>query len=94
MAVVARTYAQALFDEAKERGRLDEVREELQEFVTALHEVPELGALLRNPQLDPTAKAEALDAVMEGADEQIIEKYRKYVEEYYKGVSVRGTERQ
>jgi hypothetical protein len=34
------------------------------------------------------------NAVMEGADEQIIEKYRKYVEDYYRGVSVRGTERQ
>ncbi len=69
MAVVARTYAQALFDAAKEQGRLDEIRAELAEFVAALHEVPELGALLRNPQLDPPAKAEALSAVMEGSDE-------------------------
>ena len=30
MAVVARTYAKALFDSAKEQGRLDEVRAELQ----------------------------------------------------------------
>jgi F-type H+-transporting ATPase subunit delta len=71
VAVVARTYAQALFDSAREDGRLGEVREELQEFVTALHDVPELGALLRNPQLDPHAKAEALAAVMEGADELV-----------------------
>jgi len=69
MAVVARTYVQALFDSAKEQGRLDEIREELQKFVTALHDVPELGALLRNPQLDPPAKAKALAAVLEGADE-------------------------
>jgi F-type H+-transporting ATPase subunit delta len=71
MAVVARTYAQALFDAAKAQGRVDGIREELQEFVTALHEVPELQALLRNPQLDPPAKAEALAAVMEGADELV-----------------------
>lgn len=71
MAVVARTYATALFDAAKEKGRLDEVRAELQEFVAALHDVPELQALLRNPQLDPTAKAEALSAVMEGSDELV-----------------------
>jgi F-type H+-transporting ATPase subunit delta len=71
MAVVARTYAKALFETANEQGRLDEVREELQEFVTALHDVPELGALLRNPQLDPPAKAEALAAVLEGADELV-----------------------
>ncbi len=34
------------------------------------------------------------NAVIEGADEQVIEKYRRYVEDYYKGVSVRGTEKQ
>jgi F-type H+-transporting ATPase subunit delta len=71
MAVVARTYAKALFDAAKEHGRLDEVREELQEFVAALRDVPELQAFLRNPQLDPPAKAEALSAVLEGADELV-----------------------
>ncbi len=80
MAVVARTYAQALFDSAKEQGRLDEVRAELNEFVTALHEVHELGALLRNPQLDPTAKAEALAAVMEGADELVRNFFRLVAE--------------
>ena len=80
MAVVARTYAQALFDSAKEQGRLDEVRAELREFVTALHDVPELGALLRNPQLDPTAKAEALAAVMEGADELVRNFFRVVAE--------------
>src|SRR5919201_5195785 len=71
MSVVARTYARALFDAAKERGRLDAIREELDEFVTALHEVPELRALVRNPKLDPRTKAEALDAVLEGADELV-----------------------
>jgi F-type H+-transporting ATPase subunit delta len=71
MAVVARTYARALFRAAKEQGRFDEVRDELQSFVVALGEVPELRALLRNPQLDPPAKAEALEAVLEGADELV-----------------------
>lgn len=80
MAVVARTYAKALFDAAKEQGRLDEVRAELQEFVTALDDVPELGALLRNPQLDPPAKAEALAAVMEGADELVRNFFRLVAE--------------
>ena len=69
MAVVARTYARALFNAAKEHGRLDEVREELDTFVATIREVPELQALIRNPQLDPPAKADALVAVLEGADE-------------------------
>jgi F-type H+-transporting ATPase subunit delta len=80
MAVVARTYAKALFDAAKEQGRVDEVREELQEFVTTLHEVPELDALLRNPQLDPPAKAEALAAGMEGAYELVRNFFRLVAE--------------
>src|SRR5262245_14273932 len=72
MAVVARTYAKALFDAAKDQGRLDEVNDELQSFVAALREVPELQALLRNPQLDPPAKAEALAAILEGSDELLV----------------------
>jgi F-type H+-transporting ATPase subunit delta len=71
VAVVARTYARALFDAAQERDRLDAVRQELDDFVTALREVPELAALLRNPQLDSRTKAEALDRVLADADETV-----------------------
>jgi F-type H+-transporting ATPase subunit delta len=71
MAVVARTYARALFQAAKERGRIDKVREELETFVKAVDEVPELRSLVRNPELDPPQKAAALDAVLEDADELI-----------------------
>jgi ATP synthase F1 delta subunit len=71
MAVVARTYARALFEAAKEKGRIDEVREELDSFVTAIDEVPELRSLIRNPELDPPEKAKALDAVLAQADELV-----------------------
>ncbi len=69
MAVVARTYARALFDAAKEHEKLDEIREQLDTFVATIREVPELEALIRNPELDPPAKAEALAAVLQDADE-------------------------
>ena len=71
MAVVSRTYAQALFDLAKEQDRLDVVREELTDFVATLHEVPELDALLRNPQLDPATKSDVLDKVTADSDELV-----------------------
>jgi F-type H+-transporting ATPase subunit delta len=71
MAVVSRTYAQAVFDAAKERDRLDAVREELDDFVATLHEVPELDALLRNPQLDPGTKSEVIDKVTADSDELV-----------------------
>jgi hypothetical protein len=32
------------------------------------------------------------NAVIEGSSEQVIEKYRRYVEDYYKGVAVKGAE--
>ena len=69
MSVVHRTYARALFQAAKERGRLATVREELADFTAAIDDVPELDALLRNPQIDPRAKAQALEDVLGGADE-------------------------
>jgi F-type H+-transporting ATPase subunit delta len=80
VAVVARTYARALFDAAKEQGKLDEIREELDTFVTTILEVPELQALIRNPELDPPAKAEALAAVLQDADE-ILRNFARLVAE-------------
>src|ERR671925_619897 len=71
MAVAHRIYARALFDAAKEEGRLERVREEFGDFVTAIAEVPELRELLRNPQVDPRARAAALDDVLGDADELV-----------------------
>jgi F-type H+-transporting ATPase subunit delta len=64
-------YAHALLEAAKEKGRLDTVREELADFVETAREVPELRALLRNPQLDPRAKRAALEQLLADADELV-----------------------
>jgi F-type H+-transporting ATPase subunit delta len=64
-------YARALFDAAKDAGRLEAVRQELEDFVTAARQVPELSALLENPQLDPRAKVDALEDVLGEADELV-----------------------
>jgi F-type H+-transporting ATPase subunit delta len=71
VAVAHRIYAKALFDAAKDAGRLARVREELSDFVAAVEQVPELRELLRNPQLDPRAKSGALEAVLGDADELV-----------------------
>jgi F-type H+-transporting ATPase subunit delta len=47
------------------------VREDLNDFAEALDEVPELDALLRNPQIDPRAKADALEAILGGVEELV-----------------------
>ncbi len=69
MTVVDRVYARALFEAAQEQGRLEPVREQLEQVVTAAAEVPELRELLRNPQLDPRARAAALEDVLAGGDQ-------------------------
>ena len=66
MAVVHRVYARALYDAATEQQSVEPVQEELNDFVAAVRDVPELRAVLRNPQIDPRAKAAALEAVTGG----------------------------
>jgi F-type H+-transporting ATPase subunit delta len=68
VSVVNRVYATALFEAARDRGRLEPVREELAQIVQAEAEVPELRELLRNPQLDPRARASALEGVLSGGE--------------------------
>ena len=43
--------------------------EELADFAAAVHDVPELRSVLRNPQLDPGEKVAVLDEILGGADE-------------------------
>ena len=69
MSVADRVYARALFDAALEGDRLEPVREQLAQVVAAEAEVPELRELLRNPQLDPRARAAALEDLLSGGEE-------------------------
>ena len=64
-------YAGALFQAAKEQGRLPRVREELADFVATVGEVPELRNVLRNPQLDPRARRAALEDLLGDSDELV-----------------------
>ena len=69
MSAVHRTYAQALFAAAKEDGRLETVHEQLTDFATAVAEVDELRAVLRNPQIESREKARILEDLLGDADE-------------------------
>ena len=71
MAVAQRMYARALFQAAREEGRLEQVAADLGELARALDDVPELRALLRNPQIDPSEKAALLDQLVAGGDELV-----------------------
>jgi len=93
MSVVDRTYARALFDAAKERGKLAPVREDLADFVAMIDEVPELDALLKNPQLDPKAKAAALDAIV-GGFEPLVRNFVLLTVEKHRGPRLREMQRE
>jgi F-type H+-transporting ATPase subunit delta len=71
VAVAHRIYARALFDAAKEKNRLAQVHEELSDFVQATREVPELRALLENPEIDHRTKQAALEELLSGGEELV-----------------------
>jgi len=69
VAVAYRIYASALFSAAKDGSRLTEVHEELADFVAATRDVPELRALLENPEIDHRTKQAALGELLAGGEE-------------------------
>ena len=80
MAVAHRIYAEALFGAAKEAGRLAPVNEALADFAVAVAETPELRAVLRNPQLESTAKAAILRDLV-GDEEPLLANFLQLVAE-------------
>jgi F-type H+-transporting ATPase subunit delta len=69
LAVAQRMYARALFQAAQEAGRVDDVAGDLAALASAMDEVPELRAFLRNPQIEPSGKAAVLEQLAADADE-------------------------
>jgi len=60
------TYAEALFEAARERNELEATLENLREFVGALEENEELRLFYYGGQVPETQKRRALDALTEG----------------------------
>ena len=72
MAVVHRVYAQALLDAAQEKKRLAAVRKEFDEFAAALRGSDELRRFLQNPQVELLTKQAALEDLLKGSDELVL----------------------
>jgi ATP synthase F1 delta subunit len=80
---VARVYAEALFEAAKDKGKLDEVRDQLGQFTDAVAENRDLQLFFFSPYFSSAEKREALErAVVDGEPELVnflellIEKHR------------------
>ncbi len=69
MEELAQVYARSLFAAARERGRLDELREQLGQFARALRERRELAVFFFSPYFSTVEKTQALGTLLDGAEE-------------------------
>jgi F-type H+-transporting ATPase subunit delta len=79
----AHVYAEALFEVARDRGRLDSIRDQLAQFADALDADRELRVFFFSPYFSSTEKADGLKRSVTGAEpellnflELLIEKHR------------------
>jgi ATP synthase F1 delta subunit len=72
MPEVARVYAEALFDVAKEKGKLDGVRDELAQFADALDRDRDLQVFFFSPYFSSAEKASGLKRAVSGADPELL----------------------
>lgn len=69
-----------MFSAAKEEGRLAQVHEALGDFAAAIEQSQDLRMVLRNPQLEPSAKANIL-ADLAGDDDVLFKNFLMLVAE-------------
>jgi ATP synthase F1 delta subunit len=69
---IARVYAEALFDVAKDKDVLDRVHEELDQFADALEEDRELQIFFFSPYFSSAEKREGLDKAVSGASQELV----------------------
>ena len=72
MPEAARVYAEALFDVARERGKLDAIRDELGQFVDALDRDRELQVFFFSPYFSSAEKVAGLKRAVVGADAELL----------------------
>jgi ATP synthase F1 delta subunit len=72
MEEIAQVYSRALFEVAKEQGKLDVVREQLGEFADALHENRDLAVFFFSPYFSTEEKKDGLKRAVQGADPAIV----------------------
>jgi len=69
---IGQVYARALFEAASEQDKLDEIREQLGQFVDALEESRDLSLFFFSPYFSAEEKQEGLEKAVDGADEALM----------------------
>jgi ATP synthase F1 delta subunit len=72
MSEAARVYAEALFDVAREKGKLDAVRDELAQFADAVDGDRELQVFFFSPYFSSAEKSAGLRRAVSGADPELL----------------------
>ena len=72
MEEIAQVYARALFEVAREQGKLDVVREQLGQFADALDGNADLRVFFFSPYFSTEEKKDGLHRAVEGADPAIV----------------------
>lgn len=83
MEEIARVYAEALFEVAKEKGKLDVIREQLRQIAEALEGDRELAVFFFSPYFSSAEKRDGIERAVTGAEpeltnflELLVEKHR------------------
>jgi F-type H+-transporting ATPase subunit delta len=69
MEELARVYSEALFGAAKEQGKLDLIKDQLDTVSSALEANRELGVFFFSPYFSSREKKDGIEKVLQGADE-------------------------
>ena len=82
MEELAQVYARALFEVAREHGKLDELREQVGQFADALEQNRELAVFFFSPYFSTAEKQDALDRVLVGAEPTLMNFLKLLIEKH------------
>jgi F-type H+-transporting ATPase subunit delta len=69
---IARVYGNALFEAAKDKGKLDGIHQQLGEFADALAENRDMQLFLFSPYFSSAEKLEGLEKALSGAEPELV----------------------
>jgi|SRR5882672_11062453 len=82
MSEAARVYAEALFEVAKEKGKLDSIGDDLVQFADALSGNRELQVFFFSPHFSSAEKVDGLKRALAGADPEFVNFLELLVEKH------------
>jgi F-type H+-transporting ATPase subunit delta len=72
MEEIARVYAEALFDVARDKDKLDEIHDELGQVTDAIAENRDLQVFMFSPYFSSSEKREGIGRVISGGDSELV----------------------